>query len=480
VISVKQNLKTGVFWTLLENFGSKLISLVLFAIFARYLSPEDFGVFVIAKVFVDFTAIFINSSFGSVLIQKENITDLDKNTAYWSNIVLGLILFLLFFSLSPLIGNFYDNNDLNQIIRYLSLTLVIYSFDAVQTALLKRDFKYKALALRFLISETIAASISLIFIYLDFGIFVLVIYQLSSALIKVILLYIVSSFKPKLEFSKTSLLSLYKFGLNIIGVRISEYASKRGDDFIVGIFLGASTLGIYTIAYKIMRVSEDLFAKVITKVTFPIFSRLQEDRKEFDNILKKILGLITLIILPVFSLIAFNAEFLIKFLFGEQWGSAVFPMQVLMFVGILQSYGTFFRQILVSLGFPNTVFKISVLSTLALLSSVTIASFYSLNYVIFAVLITNTFSFILYFKTMCSKMGLDVSIIIPIKPLLMILFLVLVLIANAILVNHFIKGTSIIHFIVMNISSLIILVMFSKISSKYFSITNYMKYFNFR
>ena len=394
--SYKKVFAKGFLWTFIESFGSKLINLAVFVLFARFLLPEDFGVFAIAKVFVDFTGVFVQHSFGSVLIQKEDLNKPDKDTAFWTTIGIGSLLFILFFFTSPLVASLYGKDELTIILQLLSISLLILSLDAVPTALLKRDFKFKALALRVLISELIAGLIASYFLFQGYGLYTLVIYHLTSVSIKVLLLLALSVYTPSLNFSLKSLSQLYAFGLNIIGVRISEYVSKRGDDAIVGFFLGSHLLGVYVIAYKIMRVSENLLARVITKLLFPIFSRMQDDDERFANAFGKVLQTVLIIIVPTFTIIAFNAEFLIIRFFGEEWSEAVIIMQLLMIAGIFQILSGLYRQAIISKGRPRDAFRISLVSMILVLFTVTLAAQYNLIFVVLSLIVTNMIILLVY------------------------------------------------------------------------------------
>src|SRR5690625_153189 len=106
--SLKSQASKGVIWTAAERFGQQLIQAVIFVILARLLTPEDFGLIAMLMIFFAVSQSFIDSGMGQALIRLKEITDEDRSTVFWFNLLLSLVFYGLLYLGAPAIASFYD------------------------------------------------------------------------------------------------------------------------------------------------------------------------------------------------------------------------------------------------------------------------------------------------------------------------------------------------------------------------------------
>lgn len=105
--NLKEKAIYGMIWSAVERFGYMFIMFLSNFFLARLLNPDDFGLIGMNFVFITVANIIVDGGFASALIQKKTINDEDYSTAFYVNIVIALLLYLLLYCSAPCISNFY-------------------------------------------------------------------------------------------------------------------------------------------------------------------------------------------------------------------------------------------------------------------------------------------------------------------------------------------------------------------------------------
>ena len=146
--ALQKRVARGLTWTFIDTWGSQLIQLIIFAILAHLLTDVDFGTVALAAVFVQFAQLFVDQGLGDALIQRKSLTRLQIDTAFWVAVVTGAMFMVLGFAVGiPDLRACLGKPELAPIIAVLSLTFLETSFSSVQMALLRRDMRFRSLAI---------------------------------------------------------------------------------------------------------------------------------------------------------------------------------------------------------------------------------------------------------------------------------------------------------------------------------------------
>ncbi|MEQ9236759.1 oligosaccharide flippase family protein, partial [Coleofasciculus sp. E2-BRE-01] len=172
-----------------------------------------------------------------------------------------------------------------------------------------------------------------------------------------------SDWRPGFNVSVRHFKELFSFGINLLGIRILEFFNVRSDDFLIGYFLGPVALGYYTVAYKLLLIMLQLLTTVTVKVALPTFSRLQEKPERMRQGFYQVTQLTSLISFPMFLGMATLAPELVPVLFGKQWIPSIPVMQILAFIGILISVNHFTSTVIMAMGKPSWMLKLSCISS---------------------------------------------------------------------------------------------------------------------
>jgi len=352
-MELKQKAVKGVFWSGVQIWGGRVISLLIFVLLAHLLTPEAFGLVALASLFIAFVQTFQDQGFGDAIIQRPDLQKEHLDTAFWTNLLIGSLLALMGIAGSKFIAGLFHQSQLAPIVRWLSLSFILAGLSSTPQAILRRRLAFRELAIRSIFSTIIGGVLGLVLALLGFGVWSLVAQDLVSALVGVVVLWNVSSWRPSLHFSKEHFRDLLSFGFNIIGINLLNFLNRHADDLLIGYFLGPIMLGFYSIAYKLLVVMTDLLTSVTNAVAFPTFSRLQNDPERMRRAFLQAIHYTSLISFPAFLGVALVAPELIITFFGPQWTLSIPVIRVLAFIGILHSIFYFHGSIVIARGRPS-------------------------------------------------------------------------------------------------------------------------------
>lgn len=345
--TLKQQLLSGVFYTAVAKYSGIVISLVVTAVLARLLTPDDFGVVAIATVVIAFFELFTNIGISAAIIQYKELSHKELSHIYSFTLWMGVTLAVLFFCCSWGIAAYYDNRALRTVCQLLSLGLFFSSASIVPNTLFYQNKQFKILAVRTLCIQLLTGIAAVLAACMGAGLYTLVIQPLLSSLC----IYLVSlkyyPLRPAFRFDaqvirKIGHYSMFQFLFNFI-----NYFTRNMDKLLVGKYMGMDMLGYYEKSYRLMMLPVQNITYVITPVLHPILSDYQGDREVLRASHEKMVHLLALIGFPLSVFLFFNAEEAIFLLFGDQWSASVPAFRILSLSAglqlVLASSGAFYQ-----------------------------------------------------------------------------------------------------------------------------------------
>ena len=183
-----------------------------------------------------------------------------------------------------------------------------------------------------------------------------------------------SPWRPSSQFSIPHFQELFSFGGHFMGSSVLNYVDSNVDYLVVGRMIGASALGYYTLAYNLITFPLYKISTIITRVTFPAFSIIQNDNQTLRSAYLKVVRYISMITFPMLAGMFVVAPEFILGVYGPKWTPMILTLQILCLAGALKSVGTTVGTILLSKGRPDIQFKWNILTvivlTIAVLSGV--------------------------------------------------------------------------------------------------------------
>jgi PST family polysaccharide transporter len=351
--NLRQKTIKGVVWSVLQNTMGPLISFAIFIILARLLEPTAFGLLALSTVTVNFFQLFLSGGFGSAIVQRESLEPEHLNTAFWVSIGAAVILMIVSIGSAGLISEYFKEPDLEFIIKCLSIMLLLDALTQVQIAQLKRNMAFRSLAIRSLAAEPIGGVVGVAMAMSGYGVWSLVSRSLVTSLCKLLILWLASDWRPGFQMSRKHFKDLFSFGASMVGTNIVNFLARRSDTFLIGYFLGATALGYYNAGCRLFRMMTEIIGGTVNNVAWPLFSRLQNDLPRLREAFYTATRLVGLVACPVFIGIFAIAPDLVPVVFGEKWVPSIPVMQILSFIGLLDSIFYFNGSAIVSVGKPQ-------------------------------------------------------------------------------------------------------------------------------
>jgi O-antigen/teichoic acid export membrane protein len=339
-MSFKKSAAISIKWSTLSQIGRQGMQLATLIILANLLTPADFGLVGMATIVTGFAAIFKDLGTSAAVIQRPEIPDDLLQSIFWLNVVFGLCLTFLLLGISPFIANLYHEPRVAKILSVLAPTFLIAGFSILHQSLLERKLEFNKLAKIEMVATLLAAIVGMSSALLGAGVWSLVYQTITLISTTTLQLWIATPWQPKLVFDWREVKSVTGFSLNLTGFSIFNYFARNADYFLIGRFLGAQSLGYYTLAYRLMFYPLQNIASVIGRVVFPIFSQMQHDHARFSYAYLRVTRTIALVSFPLMMGIWILAEPFVMAVFGSKWQPIIILLLILSPIGIIQSIGT--------------------------------------------------------------------------------------------------------------------------------------------
>jgi O-antigen/teichoic acid export membrane protein len=359
----------GVGWVAASQGAVQLLAFVTSVVIARALLPREVGLAGEALVFASLALAMLEFGLAAVLVQRPQLSEEDKSTAFWTATLFGLGLTLVGVALSWPIADLYGEPRVQSLFAVLSLSFVFAAPGVVQGALLTRELKFRSLELRVIVATTISSVTGMSLAVAGAGPWAIVSQYLAITSASTIFLWRSSPWRPRAIISRASLGNMAGFTTHVFGTRVLTWGNQNVDNFLIGRFLGAASLAVYSIAFNVIVTPVNRIATPLMQVFFPAFSRMRDPARIAGAWLRAV-RMIALVVVPAMLTLVVVAPDFVAVLFGPKWHRAGPVVQILAPVGLLQSLMTLNNGILQSLDRTRVLFRFSLV-----MSAVTVGAF---------------------------------------------------------------------------------------------------------
>ncbi len=352
---------SGIKWNAIGRFSTQGISFVIGLLLARKLTPSDYGVVGMLGIFFAIAQTFIDSGFGSALIRKKDCSDADFSTAFYFNIAVGIISFITLFLSAPYIARFFNTPILLDVTRVLSVNLFINSLTIVQHAKLNAAIDFKSQAKVSLLSTLVSGGVGLSMAYLGFGVWSLVYQSVSLAIVRAILLWHMTQWRPQRVFSRESFQYLFGFGSKILSASLLHTVYANLTTILIGKFYTAKDLGYYSRGESLATLPSSNITSILQSVTYPILSKIQDDDARLIQAYRKYISMTSMVIFFGMCLLAALAKPFILTLLTEKWANSIIYLQVFCFAWMFDHLCALNLNILYVKGRTDLVLRLEII-----------------------------------------------------------------------------------------------------------------------
>jgi teichuronic acid exporter len=365
-VALKQKFIKSILYFSSSQAIGRIVHSLAFVVILKILSPTEIGLVSIAAVFITILSAISEVGLGVALVQAPKITERQKSGVFWTGVMLATISYAAVFSVAPVIARYYKEPYLESLIRVYMLVLIVNALKLVPYSLLVRDLKFGKISMIESASMVISSILMVVLALRGFGSWSLVLGELGRVICLLIGTQISMLCIPGVKFSFRDISPLLRFGSFATGSRILYNFYTNIDYLIVGKFFGISTVGIYTLAYRLVFDPLKAWTGMINQVAYPTFSKLQTAilrlRRYFFSTARMNLSVLGLFLV----IVALFSDWVIISLGYEKWVSAVPMIRMFCIIGFLRCIFPLIPQLLNALGHSNLNLRYSALCAVSM------------------------------------------------------------------------------------------------------------------
>lgn len=322
----------------LGQLSRTLVQFVGLLLLARLLAPAEFGLVAMVTAITGVTAVFSDFGLSMSLIRSVEIDRRVRDSLWFFNAALALVVAAVVFALAPAVAHFYGDPRLLAVTQWLSLAALINGLVPQYRAELARTHRFRALGNSDWISQSIGVGSGLLGAAFGLGYWSIVLQQIVSACLLLAVMVLFSGYVPTSPPRLSGLSTHLKMGGSTLAVQATNYAAVNLPSIVLGRVAGAAAVGLFSRAYQLVALPMVQLAAPLTRVVVPMFA-LVRSTEGLQSAARKVHLLVSNVLLLVLSLIFVGGTPLVVVLFGEAWASAGWPVIILATGGLFQAVG---------------------------------------------------------------------------------------------------------------------------------------------
>jgi len=398
----------GTIWNVSLNVYNQAASFIVYALLARILLVEDFGLIAFCFLLTEMAVLFGNFGVNQILIQRPRWSHKLASNCFWLLLTFGSLLgFTLAFIAGPISNKFFYSGSWSML-ALLGLIPVISSLSLVSYARMMRYFQYRQIAVFNMLSTTIGAFISIFGVIEGFGVWAVIWGRVVQCLTLTLCLIIADRFVPTITFSKNIFQVILKFGLPLFYQTAVSFLSDRSVAIVVAALLGATQFAYIALAQRAFRMIKETTITPLNGILLPAFSRLK-DKATIAQQFARIVTISSTFVMPLFLGAAAVSKEIVVIAFGEKWQTSSSLFSLLCFTMILNSLIWYIPQAMVSIKRTDISFKMSLITAIFNVTLCAFGAFYSTKGAVIGLLISSILLFPVKFAIARRYIPIDIK-----------------------------------------------------------------------
>ncbi len=297
--NTKSKVLSSLFWKLMERGGTQGIQFIVQIVLARLLLPEDYGLIALVTIFIALANVFVQSGFNTALIQKKDADEVDFSSVFYLSLFVAGLLYIVLFFTAPFIADFYRDLQLIPVIRILAITLFFGAFNSIQNAYVSRNMLFKKLFFSSLGAILVSGIIGVIAAYMGYGVWALVMQQLSNQLMITLILWFTVKWRPRLLFSLKRVKVLFSYGWKLLASSLLNTLYMNIRTLIIGRIYSPATLGFYNRGEQFPKLIVTNIDGSIQSVMLPTLAAHQDDRIRVKDMVRRSIVTSSFVLFPM-------------------------------------------------------------------------------------------------------------------------------------------------------------------------------------
>lgn len=325
---------SGLFWKFGERITAQLISFIVSIVLARLLSPSDYGSIALVMVFISFANVFVSSGFGSALIQKSDVDNLDYSSVFYISIMISMALYLLIFFAAPWIAGFYGLPVMCPALRVLGIRLIIAAANSVQQAYVSRNMMFQRFFWSTLFGTLLSGIVGVFMAYHGAGVWALIAQYMVNTCTDTLVLWFSVRWRPDFACSLKRAKSLISYGWKLLVSALLDTGYNQLRSLIIGKLYTSEDLAFYNQGDRYPNLIVVNINSSISSVLFPALAKNQSEPQRIKEMTRRAIQVSSYIMWPLMLGLGVVAEPLIRMIITNKWLPCVPFLRVFCF-----SYG---------------------------------------------------------------------------------------------------------------------------------------------
>ncbi len=356
---MRYSVAKATFWAALETGGAQISTFLFFVVFARILSPDEFGVYALALAIVGTVNMVLFQGFGDALIQVEKLDDNYTSTVFWTNMLLALGMIVLLQIIALLGPTLFNEPMIRPVIAWLSLLCIPRALISVHSALFRRQLDLRVFAIRTILGYLVGGIVGLVLAVEGWGVWALVVSQFVQAIVIVVVMWRSSDWRPKLLFSKPAFTELLHFSKHFMAASIIRSCIDDFGSVLIGLSLDVTAVGYYALALRVIRAVITVTMTPLQLVMMPVLSKIADNRVKFGAAYTNMIVMASTVWVPAVAGLGVLAPDLVPMVFGAHWESAISILQAMCFASVTMPLWAFSGQALSAIGRPDAFARLA-------------------------------------------------------------------------------------------------------------------------
>ncbi len=377
-------------------------------VLARLLNPKDFGLIVLANLFLGISAAIADAGFEKTIIRHFQLLPVQIDTIFYINVALGVLLTSVLFLAAPVISWFFNEQKLTPMFRVISFVTIIGALCQVQRTLLIKELNFRKISIAQMVSSVGGGMSGIGAAFSGLGVWSLVISALTAQVLLLAVFWIKSDWYPSLRFSYGSIKGMLSFGLNILFSSMLFFFLQQFSNLIIGKFYSGKELGLANRGMKTPEMMTGVIQSVIVKIAYPFLTKSQENEELFRVFIKRLIQTIAFFAFPMLSLLFVNATDVTVLLFTNKWIESVIFLQIFCVVKIFDPFVSLYRELVVAKGYAKSLSLALIITSIVEMSLILLVTKSGIYYITAALAVSVLFQYIYYLVLLSRKLEVSV------------------------------------------------------------------------
>jgi O-antigen/teichoic acid export membrane protein len=356
----------GVAWAIVQSWGGRIITFLLFVLLARFLEPAAFGVASVAVIVLGLVTLVAEFGFCDALVQRRELEPADVDLPFFASLAGSVMLAALIALFAGRIETGLGVAGLSPVLIVMVSVAPLTIASRFQEASYRRALVFRDLAFRVLVANLLGGAAAVAAAAAGFGVWSLVVQAYVVALVGLVWLWRRPVWRPTGERRPASFAAFVRFGLPLTTLRLAEFAAVRFYEVILIGRFGVAAYGLYAVGARLYETFLSLLQGAMNELSLTLLSRISHDRDRLAEAYLRTLVFAGFLTAPIFVALAALIPEIAAVLFGSRWAGVDAIARPLLLLGALQALYNFNGSFLAARGRPTTMLSVQIVRSLAI------------------------------------------------------------------------------------------------------------------